>query len=229
MKNMKKTLSILALAALLASACSKADSEMHRTSVIYPSSGTAVVFADQTRDTLRYVTTEPHSIISTGSWCKPDNSFLNDFTILENSLYTLVANIDFEPNTTGEMRAATVTVLGTQCSASAIYCQVPYLAVLRPTRMVNTQTLEAITYELTDSAHHTTDSVAFFTYGDWSLTPQSGEWVSVQRMQGMKGENTVRLTLTPNTTDADRRDTLFLTSNGVTDKLPLLQLARKQS
>lgn len=229
MKNMKKSLSILALAALIAGACSDADNEIHRTTVLAPSNGSKMVFADQTRDSLKYETTEQHTILSTASWCKPDISFLNDIKIYDHSIYTLITDVAFEPNTTGELRTATLMIVAEQCSAATMYCQVPYLAVSRPTRLVNMQTLDAFTYELTDSAHFTTDSVTFYVYGDWSLTPQSGEWVSVERMQGMKGQQTVRLTLTPNTTDANRRDTLLLRSNGVTDKLPLLQLAAKKS
>lgn len=222
---MKKSLSIIAVAALIAGACSKADNEMHRTTILYPTNGSLMVFADQTLDSLKYETTDQHTLFSTASWCVPDNDFLNDFKMYDHSIYSLMSFVTFEPNTTGKQRTATVMILGEKCSAAAMYCQVPYLAVSRPTRMVHMQNYDAYTYELTDSAHFTTDSVCFYVYGDWSLTPKKGEWVRVQRMQGMKGQQTVRLNLTPNTTGADRRDTLLLESNGVVDSLPLLQLA----
>ena len=69
--------------------------------------------------------------------------------------------------------------------------------------------------------------VKFETFGSWTLQAQ-GELLEPLQTTGPAGTHTVRFALKPNTTDVQRTDTLLLTSRGVTDKIPVVQLPRKK-
>ena len=221
---MKKVLfPILAIGLLMAS-CLK-DEGNHLTQVVKPN-GSSFVFADQVTDTLWYRTTERHTLTSSVSWLKPLDDVISTINFKDETLYDIRVPVHFEANTTGRLRGGTVTINAGNYSAGAFFAQVPFLQVTRPQRIIDGNSLEVIRFgPLTDSASVTVDSISFTTYDTWSLS--TGTWAKPEQTTGAPGSHTVRLTLQPNvSTVADRRDTLFLTSRGVRDTIPLLQYKR---
>jgi len=65
--------------------------------------------------------------------------------------------------------------------------------------------------------------VAFRVYSNWTLTPKDGSWLTLSRTSGNRGDIIVFLSATENTNTTERKDTLWLISNGVEDFIPILQ------
>jgi hypothetical protein len=76
---------------------------------------------------------------------------------------------------------------------------------------------------LTAPASAELDSVEFEVFSNWTLTAVDGSWVTPQKTSGKAGVYKVFLDLKQNTVSQERRDTLLLTSNGITDSIPVLQ------
>lgn len=225
---MKKTL--LALTGLLSLAtltsCDKGN-EYHSTAIYYPSSGRAMVYADQTADSLQFVSTESWQLTSNASWCTIPSAYSKFTNPVANALVEFSCPINFEPNQTGDWRLAIVTIGAGEYTTQTGYYQAPHLHLLRPGRAYNADGFPTELVALTDSATWTTDSVKFETFGSWTLQAQ-GELLEPLQTTGPAGTHTVRFALKPNTTDVQRTDTLLLTSRGVTDKIPVVQLPRKK-
>ena len=221
---MKKILFPLLAISLLMASCIE-DKGNHLTQIVSPN-GMAIVYADQPSDTLYYQTTEQHTLTTNVNWMRVQDDIISQIKFKDEMVWLLTIPVLFDPNTTGEWRSAGVKINAGDYSAGAYFAQAPYLNVIRPTRYINGNTLEVIQYgPLADSAFVTVDSISFTTYGDWTLS--TGQWATPAQVSGSAGTHIVRLDLEPyNSTIADRRDTLLLTSRGVTDSIPLLQYKR---
>ena len=225
---MKKTLFLVACAgmSLVQVSCDK-EQEFHSTQLFYPFAARSLVYADQQEDSLVFETTESWLLTSNSSWCtvadyiaKVDNPYPNTLVIGK-------APIFFTPNKSGDWRLAIVSINAGEYSAQAAYYQAPFLNVIRPAR-VNTQDgFPNKLSELTDSARWTTDSVTFRVFGHWTLESQS-QRLTPEVTQGRAGLHTVRFSQPVNTTATDQTDTLLLVCEGVTDKIPVRQLAPKR-
>ena len=220
---MKKLLFPLT-ALLLMVACNK-ETGTHMLSIEYPL-GMEVVFADQTADSLSFVTTESWRIVSNQNWCSiPDGlkSYNNPYSDM---LVSFTLPVRFTPNTTGQYRMALVEVSAGEYVGGANYVQFDCLNIARPQRRFYSDLSGDAISTLTDSAFVESDSIVFTAYGDWTIdnaTTNQGWWIA-DRTSGSAGTHTVHLTLKPNVLDEEHRDTLLLTSNGVHDSIPLLQL-----
>ena len=220
---MKKILFPLA-ALLLTAACNK-ETGTHMLSIEYPL-GMGVVFADQTEDSLSFVTTESWRIVSHQTWCSvPENmkSYHNPYSDM---LVSFTLPLRFTPNTSGRYRIAEVEVYGGEYTGQVHFLQFDCLNIARPGRRFYSDLLGDIIAPLTDSAFVERDSIVFTAYGDWTIDNASANkgWWSVDRASGGAGTHTVHLTLLPNVLNEEHRDTLLLSSNGVHDSIPLLQL-----
>ncbi|MBQ7495012.1 MAG: hypothetical protein IJT75_04510 [Bacteroidaceae bacterium] len=222
---MKKILFPIMATALLMVSCLE-DKGNHMTMLIRPT-GMACIYADQPSDTLWYQTTEKHRLIASASWLHPLDDVISEVNFKEDVLYDFVIPMNFDPNTTGKVRSGAVTISAGEYSAGAYFAQLPTLNVIRPMRLLDTYAMEVIPIgPLADSASVTVDSISFTTFGKWTLS--TGRWATPEQTSGEPGKYTVRLNLQPYYgTDSDRRDTLLLTSCGVTDSIPLLQYKRR--
>lgn len=222
---MKKILFPLLAIGVMMVSCIE-DKGNHLTQIFSPN-GIGILFADQTLDTLKYHTTEKHKLITSADWLEADDDIISSIKFQEETVYGLEILIRFEPNTTGEPRTGSVKIDAGDYSTGAYFTQLPYLKVTRPARIINGNTLEVIQYgPLADSAFVTVDSISFTTYDAWTLS--TGKWATPEQWNGPAGTHTVRLNLQPyESTEADRMDTLLLTSNGVTDSIPLLQYKKR--
>lgn len=222
---MKKILLSMMAFSLLLTACLK-DEGNHLSQLISPE-GYGKVYADQEVDSLRYATTERHTVTTSAEWLQADADFISGIKFKDDAIYTFSVPIHFQANTTGKIRRASVAINAGEYSIGAYFLQWPFLNVSRPVRFINSNTMEVISYgPLADSAFVTVDSIRFTTYDDWTLT--TGKWATPAQTSGRAGTHTIQLNLEPyESTLADRRDTLLLTSRGVTDSIPLLQYKRR--
>ena len=224
---MKKSLVILPLAILAFVACG--DNESHYTEILYPSNRSRIVLADQTRDSLVFMSTDSWRLSTNATeWCSfnaSDASFNNKY---QNTWVSFWIPLTFTPNTTGKLRQASIFVDGGESSNGAYYFQVPFLGISRPIRYVTSDLSSDSLYTLNIQASATLDSISFRAYGDWTLSIQDGSWMSLDKTAGSPGEEQVVLTIEPNGLGIDRTDTIVLTSNGVRDSIPVLQRGQKE-
>lgn len=222
---MKKLLFPLLSIGLLMASCIK-DEGNHLTQIVSPN-GASFLYADQPSDTLWYRTTERHTLTSSASWLRPVDDIISTIKFQDDFLWDLKIPVLFEPNTTGQFRTGSVRINAGDYSAGAYFAQTPFLMVTRPMRIINSNTLEVIQFgPLADSAFVTVDSISFTTFDSWTLS--NGQWATPAQNSGSAGTHTIRIDLQPyESTEVDRRDTLLLTSRGVTDRIPLLQYKRR--
>ena len=223
---MKKTALSLVVAVIVAAACNK-EPENHLMRIEYPTTGMALIYADQTEDSVSFVTTESWRIISTQPWCyvaEGRNAFTNPY---EGYFVLFTVPVQFSPNTTSSYRTALLNVEGGEYTSTACYVQTDFLNITRPGRYIYSDLSGDSIRTLTDSAFVVRDSITFTTYGGWTLTASNGSWIHLQQSEGNAGQHTVQINLDPNTTSEDRRDTLWLTSKGVKDYIPCLQYKEK--
>lgn len=224
---MKKFLILLPLAIFIFVACG--DNETHYTEVLYPSSRTRIVMADQMRDSIVFMSTDSWALTSSApDWCSfnpSDASFTNKYA---NTWVSFWVPLTFTPNTTGKLRQAYIYIDGGESTNGAYYFQVPFLGISRPMRYVTSDLTVDSLFTLTIDAQSTADSISFHSYGDWALTVQDGSWLSLARTSGTPGEQQVALAVEANVADVERTDTIILTSNGVSDSIPVLQKAHKE-
>ena len=220
---MKKTIFLWFVPALFFLACGNGN-EAHYTEVLYPSSRSKVIMADQTKDSLVIASTDSWKLMTTApEWCtfpSEAGSFTNKYP---NTWFQVSLPINFKVNDTGKLRTGIIHIDGGESTNAAYYMQVPFLGIARPQRIVSSDLTENKMSELQLLSTSTRDSIAFTVFSDWTLVPLTGTWLSLETAQGPAGEHTVYLTLHPNTTTAERRDTILLTSNGITDSIPVLQ------
>jgi hypothetical protein len=222
---MKKLFFLLTVAATMIISCGK--NESHYTEVYYPTNRSLLVMADQTADSLIFASTDSWTLTSNADWCTFDSEYKSYTNKYENTWVQFSVPLTFTPNRTGKVRDAVVLIDGGQSTNAAYYVQVPYLGISRPMRFVSNETLmptEILTLNLTASS--VADSVAFVVYGDWTLQALQGQWLTPSATSGRKGTCKVFLDIDSNTTEAERRDTLLLTSNGVMDSIFVVQQAK---
>lgn len=219
---MKKTLFYFLTAFCLA-ACGDGN-ESHYTDIIYPYTRSLVVFADQTTDSLVFASTDSWTLTSSDpSWCTFDEMYASFKNPYKNAWVTQKIILDFTPNTTGTVRESVLKIDGGESTNAAYYAQVPFLGISRPTRFASSDLRTDSITSLTLPSTASSDSVAFRVYSNWTLVPKDGSWLTLSRTSGNRGDIIVFLSATENTNTTERKDTLWLTSNGVVDFIPILQ------
>ena len=219
---MKKIVFYMGLIAMMAVACSKGN-ETHNSTIVRPSpNSTLWVWADQKWDSIAFVTTESYTLTSTESWCTIPEGREAVHNPYSNTFVSYLVPIQFiEANTTGEGRYVQINVNAGDYSIVASIYQSQYLNITRPSR--NTYYPYELN-ELTVAASENITEVKFTTFDSWTLAVQDGSWITLPtESTGASGSHAVSVTLSSNTGSTERRDTLLLTSRGVTNKIPVLQ------
>ena len=231
--------SAVVLCSLATIGCDNKDSEMHSVYIVYPnisqnylSQGLQPVFADQTEDTLSFSTTEAWELVSSADdWLHVPEGIKKYTNVKSNSIYSVSDLVNFEINNTGRKRWGYITVNAGEYSVSVGYLQLPYLNIHRPMRIVTGSDLATSVRDtlvtICDSCNVERDSITFTTYKKWTLTAKDGQWLAAGKTNGNEGYNKVYLSFTPNSTNKDRTDTLFLTSGGVVDAIAVKQYAKE--
>lgn len=224
---MKKVVGFSAiLAAYLFAACSDKENSYNFAQVVYPADGNmAVLYADETTDSIWFATTYDWVISCSDNWLsvKAENLAMD----VPDGYYDYEKfEVVFEPNTTGENRDAAVYVAVNNSNLVAFYRQLAYLDISRPARWEGQNVLQ-------DTARQVRDSLVFQTYcDDWTLAfkGEAPTWVRLAAdapTSGAAGEYVVRCELDENTGATEREAVLELKSNGITNEIKIRQAAKE--
>ena len=208
---MKKTLLCVALATLTFMACDK-ENEFHQT---YVDNSFQFAYADQTADSVVYVTTEVHQIRSSESWCAVNTTYqesVNQQIAANKGIYRLAAYLSIDLNTTGKMRTSTLTIDGGEYSASTLIVQLANLEVARPQIAFSSElgTDSVSTLHIEDVAP--TDSIIFHTNYPWELSVPNGSFITLEQTSGPAGTNVVHFNAANNRSDVARTEKISLTA-----------------
>ena len=233
MKNVRILLPVCSLLCLLAS-CMK-EHEVHQLSPIEQS---LVLFADETTDSVTFYTFDSWTATPQDDWIFIDGDSHIDFKYDYTKRYLCRVTLAVKPNTTGKTRVGSVLVESYEYSFTAPLIQLGLLNVSHPEYTVDdwldekNRVPNIAHYELTDSAHWTSDSICFYVQKGWEIKFEGGtepDWLKLDSKDGNRGRNCVYLTLTPNTDKENgRKATLSLISSGVTNKITVVQLPAKE-
>lgn len=223
-KNMKRLFWAFFLLPSLFSlhSCDK-KTEYHYTAIYYPTVK-GFVYADQTLDSINFVTFDSWQLTCDAAWLHiPEN--MQGGNVPEGYFIQPSVPLTFEPNTTGESRTALVNLHANGNVLSTLYEQLPYLNVIYPARRNSL-------CELTDSAFVTTDSLIFQAHGMWKVEfkDTDAEWITWEEgtlKQGAPGRNKLVFNMQENRMPEERKAVIRLTSNGVADSVMIVQLPPK--
>lgn len=226
---MKKGILFAASAALIFSSCIE-NNGTHYTDILYPSQGGKVLYADQTNDSLKFITFDSWSLdtlyrFTSKLWLNLDPSDLAGNDVPEGYYVNKTVKFTFEPNTSDTIKVVSLVLNSNNYKFESMYYQVDYLNIQRPAMDKNNN------FELTDSASSTRDSISFVAYGDWKLevvNPEETTWIKSTKTEGTQGVHTVPLELKVNDNEAARLATLKLTSNGASTPILVKQMAKKE-
>lgn len=226
---MKKGILFAASAALIFSSCIE-NNGTHYTDILYPSQGGKVLYADQTNDSLKFITFDSWSLdtlyrFTSKLWLNLDPSDLAGNDVPEGYYVNKTVKFTFEPNTSDTIKVVSLVLNSNNYKFESMYYQVDYLNIQRPAMDKNNN------FELTDSASSTRDSISFVAYGDWKLevvNPEETTWIKSTKTEGTQGVHTVPLELKVNDNEAARLATLKLTSNGASTPILIKQMGIKE-
>lgn len=226
---MKKGILFAASAALIFSSCIE-NNGTHYTEILYPSQGGKVLYADQTNDSLKFITFDSWSLdtlyrFTSKLWLNLDPSDLAGNDVPEGYYVNKTVKFTFEPNTSDTIKVVSLVLNSNNYKFESMYYQVDYLNIQRPAMDKNNN------FELTDSASSTRDSISFVAYGDWKLevvNPEETDWIKLTKNEGIQGVHTVPMELEANGNKAERPGTLKLTSNGASTLILIKQMGKKE-
>lgn len=228
-----KTL-LLACSLLPLLAACDGETERHE---LTPEVGSIILYADETIDSLRFYTFDSWTVTPQADWITVEGNTHLDIVHDNSMRYLCRVILNVTPNTTGRTRTGTVLVQSHDYSYSAPFVQLGLLNVSYPLFTADSwldgqsRIPDAAHYELTDSAHWTSDSICFTVRNNWDLVfaDDAPEWLALSKTMGVPGTYTVHLTLTPNTDTKNGREAkLHLISGKVTNDVIVRQLPAKK-
>lgn len=203
------------------------DNGDHYTEILYPENGIKTLYADQTEDSLKFVTFDSWKLDTTyGNVTNPQKLMLTlnptDMAgeVEKNSYVRKSVVFQFTPNTSDTIRAVSFKLNSYNTDFGAVYQQMHFHNIDRPARR---------NYEflLTDTAEALVDSIIFTAYTGWQCSvknPEQTTWIQVANPSGKKGSNIIKLNMQKNTGSSDRSATLVLTSdNAAKTEIRLVQ------
>lgn len=215
------------LTGALMQSCDEADS--HTLNVIYPIQ--KYLYADDTQDSVVFQTMDSWTMQSDNDWttfrdgarsCGKALVHYNDV------IYDFTEEVNFQPNTTGKRRRSVINVISYEYICSAYFEQRPIFNFSHPDPF---EIWEPKDYklELQDKASDVEDSICFTVKKPWQIEVIPSEtptdWITISPTSGDPGKGKAVLTLTPNTSGADRTVQLKMTSSGVENVITLTQTA----
>lgn len=234
---MNKTKTLLLACSLLAFLVScDNEPENHQ---LTPVEGSIILYADQTTDSLRFYTFDNWSVTPQVDWISivgksREDNIKYDYT--KSYLFRVI--VSTKPNTTGKTRVGTVLVQSYEYSYSLPFVQLGLLNMTHPYFTADSWLSEQANipevahFELTDSAHWTSDSICFTVEDNWDLAfvdETAPDWLLLEKQSGLPGKHKVNLTLVPNTdTEKGREAKLKLVCGEVTNAIVVRQLPDKK-
>lgn len=233
-KNFLYAFGLLASAAWMAS-CGSDD--IHQLGVMYPN-GIHALYADDTEDSISFVTFDSWAVTPIASWIKTDGNSSGSIKHDNNARYRISVPLAVELNPTGRGRWGTVQVTSYEYAVSGLYYQMGSLNISHPACKVvsfipNTNNLlaDSVSYEIRDSAFVVSDSICFDVKRNWTLAFKGEKpgWVSLSQEEGLRGHSNVAVTMEENPDTAARVATVILTSSGISNEIDIRQLGVKKS
>ncbi len=232
---MKKKLNLFALCTLglsLSLTSCFEDNGEHYTEILYPKGGVKSLYADQTLDSLVFVTFDSWTMDTVYGNLPNDDKLAVAFNpedkagIVQKDHYMRKCiPFTFMTNATDTIRQVMFNVKSYGTVFSATYKQMHFHNFERPKR-------REFKLELTDSATCKADSLIFTTYADWNLKVKDAEntpWLRLGTESGKKGKHIVRLNMDENTEKNSRRATIILTGiNETKTEVTVVQTAAKK-
>lgn len=217
--------SALGLATLLAS-CDAKENVFEVAQIAYPT-GVSVLYADQSLDSINFVTTFDWSLSTASDWMHIDANNQSG-SVPKGYMDARRVNIQIDANQTGESRYGTVLVNFNGQAVGGRYYQLHYLNVRYPKGTEDGQ------FVLQDSAMQVRDSLVFQTYGDnWTLAfkGDAPTWMRLEDdavTTGRAGKYVVYYKLDKNETEAERSAVFELNSRGVVTEIKVNQQTKKK-
>lgn len=225
---------LLFLMAIAMQSCSD-GLDRHELSVVYPNG--YALFADQTQDSLVFLTFDSWRVSSNASWITVTGKSSDNIKYDYYKNYLIRVDLALEPNTTGHTRAGNVTVKSYDYEGAGLYVQFPFLNITRPNPNVNKYygdhyaVPDGADFVLRDSADVVSDSLCFNVQKEWTLTFAPGadqSWLQLSATSGAAGYSAVPITLEQNLKPQERRTELLLTSSGITNQISVVQAKAKK-
>ena len=229
---------VLAAFVLLLNSCDKEDS-YHNFGIIYPSAyRPAVLYADQTFDSLLFTTTDNFQIsVPEAKWINVPDSMRSG--TIPNSYRMLVfvpIYLTFETNPTGKVRSGNVIIRSFDNdewdeTATATYNQFSWLNIISPAPTYGAATKDGIpeeaSFKTTVSAEQQTAVIEFKAYGDWKFS--DGDFLHIEKglQEGRAGHFELPIQIDANVTSDSRTGVIVLTSNGISTPIEYTQEAPK--
>lgn len=239
---MKKKIALFSFVGFscLLTSCIK-DTYRHQVSVVYPAN-LSVLYADQTSDSVKFLTFDSFQAKSYETdWIEVLNTKNNPSSAeIQNSYYNcyeVCVKLAVDPNTSSKARNGYVSIRSFSKlddwdqTAHAYFKQLGWHNVMRPEPkygLDDNQSVKTCTFVSKDSALQVVDTLRFVAYTDWTLEQPDESFIKSAVTEGKAGNNTLLLTLEPNTSSEERSADLKLKSkNGVTTVITYNQAGKK--
>lgn len=226
-KNMKKyfVMAFACLTGMMMQSCGEGDS--HALRVVYPSQ--KYLYADETKDSIIFQTMDSWTLQADNNWTtfrNGANSYSEMVAHRNDAIYEFSQEITFTPNNTGKRRASIVSVISYEYICSAVFEQRPIFNFSHPSPFEVWEP-DVYTLELQDKATDVEDSICFKVKKPWQIeVVEPTDWITISPASGGSGKAKAVLTLTPNTTGADRTVKLKVISSDVENVVTLTQTAQ---
>lgn len=218
---MRNTLSLLMmLITVLFVSCDEAEQNYHSTFIVYPETGASVLYADQTVDSLRFVTYDSWTLDLGSDWASMDEDDRTG-TLLPGYYAVGFSEFAFEPNDTGKSRDCYAVLKSYGRTFRVLYRQLPFLHITHPTEF------EGV-FKSTVSAKTLAYTFNFIPNSDWTMEfvgekPDWVDWKDGTTLSGKAGDCKSEVVLEENKIYEDRSFTVRLTSNGISNDITITQ------
>ena len=214
------------------------DMDQHQLMIAYPAQGYSILFADQTVDSISFLTFDSWKIIPHANWISLTGDNEGGIKYDYAKRYWITSELKFEPNTTNRTRLGAVEVISYEYHTGATYYQYGHLDIYRPIPKVEKYYKDSrlipdsVSFCLADSAFILTDSLCFDVHNAWELVRKDNgeqvDWVKFDKQYGKPGRNRLIVTFEENEDTTDRSVVFELKSGRVSNDITIKQFGRKK-
>ena len=246
MKNnitMKKCILSLTVAmiVLVVASCHNEGVYYHLSELVYPTQyQPGIIYADQYEDSVKFNCTDIFHVAPAGetNWISVDADVATgkiQYSYLVGWEVKVLLNIASNTEGTTRMGYVTVRTYGDDWdrTLTASYMQLPWINIIVPAADI-TYAEESpylpvsAKFKAEYAANETSGTIVFEASGEsWTLT--GGTFVHYTEDSGIKGKQTIALTLDANETTEERTDNLILTSGGISNTITITQQGKEET